>query len=301
MTLITVQEPRRSNVAGAAAPSEERGMTPTFVQYVNHVSFASSTAEDSLFGPQARRPEVADWTYFAETSEDMIGNVARKTILSAQDEVALFLRYNYARYRLSKLFEAQQRRRSRARARLMVVWFGRAMEARIDLVNANMGLVLSMAKRSHVPPEDFVDFVSEGNLALLRCVEKFDVGRGFKFSTYACRSILACFSRLFSTVGRYRRRFGTEFDPNLEQSDHAATRHEVARKDIIESVREILAASRTGLSDIEQKVIFERFGILSHGQCRTLAQVGQRVGLSMERVRQVQLVALSKIRAALNS
>lgn len=300
MTSTMVQEPRRSAVAGAAAPGEARGMTPTFVQYVNHVSFASSTAERSLFGPKAPDPKVASWTYFAETSEDMIGNLGPKTTLNAQDEVALFLRYNYARYRLSKLFEAQQRRRSRTRAKLMVMWFGRAMQARVDLINANMGLVLSMAKRSHVPAEDFVDFVSEGNLALLRCVEKFDVGRGFKFSTYACRSILACFSRLFSTVGRYRRRFGTEFDPELEQSDHAATSHEAARKDIIESVREILAASRTGLSDVEQKVVLQRFGILSQGQGQTLAQVGQMLGLSMERVRQVQLVALGKIRAALD-
>ena len=157
-----------------------------------------------------------------------------------------------------------------------------------------------MAKRMRMPNVEFGELISEGNLALLRSVEKFDVSRGFKFSTYACRAILKSFNRLATKTGRYRSRFPTEYDPDLERSDYDDVKHDRQHEDAMDSLRDILFDNRAELSELEQTVVRERFALNPSGRKRTLAEVGQMVGLTNERVRQLQNSALSKLRAALD-
>jgi RNA polymerase sigma factor (sigma-70 family) len=273
------------------------------VDYVDHPSFACANTEAALFGEGARPVFVRDWAHFPEVPEDVRLPRGSRTALSAKDEATLFLRYNYARCRLAKLVTAQNRRKSLARARQMVRWYRRAMEARADLVRANMALVLAMAKRTRIPNVEFGELVSEGNMALLRSVEKFDVSRGFKFSTYACRSILKSFNRLASKTGRYRQHFPTEYNPDLERSDYDVHKHEIQREDSIDALTEILDRNRARLTQVEQTIVRERFAIGRHGKGgrgRTLAEVGRIVGLTNERVRQIQNLALEKIRTVLD-
>ena len=273
---------------------------PAAVDYVPHESFDLPGTEAELFGPDAGAVEIPWWTSFPEVAEEVPSRRGPRTRLTASQEALLFRRYNYARLRLSRLVEAQLRRVTTPRGREMVLWQQRAMKTRADLVRANLALVLAMAKRTKIPNVEFGEIVSEGNMALLRSVEKFDVSRGFKFSTYACRAILKSFNRLATKTGRYRQRFPTEYDPDMERSDGDIQRHETQRDDSVEAVREMLVHNRAGLSDVERTVVMERFAIASRGQRKTLAQVGQMVGLTNERVRQIQNRALLKIRQALS-
>jgi RNA polymerase sigma factor (sigma-70 family) len=273
---------------------------PAVVDCVYHPTFAQPSTEEKLFGESAEQIEVPNWTHFPEVAEDIPVTRARRTVLGAKDEVKLFLRYNYARYRLGKLVEAQQRRVSLNRAMQMILWYRRVMHARASLVRANMALVLSMAKRTRIPNVEFSELVSEGNMALLRSVEKFDVARGFKFSTYACRAILKSFNRLATKTGRYRQHFPTEFDPDLERSDFDIRKHDIQWDDSLDALRDILAHNRARLSEVERTVVMERFAITSRAKGRTLAEVGKLVGLTNERVRQIQNMALNKIRMALD-
>jgi len=273
---------------------------PSEVDYVYNSCLASPSTEDSLFGESAQKVEVPSWTHFPEVAEEVPTGRSKRTVLKPEDEVRLFLRYNYARYRLSKLVAAQARRFSLGRARQMVMWYGRAMKDRASLVRANMALVLSMAKRTRIPNVEFSELVSEGNMALLRSVEKFDVSRGFKLSTYACRAILKSFNRLATKTGRYRQHFPTEFDPDLERSDYDERRHDTQWEDSVEAIREIFTQNRAMLSDLERTILMERFAIATRDKGRTLAEVGKMVGLTNERVRQIQNLALEKIRAALD-
>ncbi|KPK78923.1 MAG: hypothetical protein AMJ81_14345, partial [Phycisphaerae bacterium SM23_33] len=145
----------------------------------------------------------------------------------------------------------------------------------------------------------FGDLVSEGNMALLRAIDKFDVCRGFKFSTYACRAILKAFHRLATKIGTYRERFPTEYDPEMEGSDEVERRHVDQRDLAVEDVQRVLIRNVAGLSDVERAIIGARFAVDGYHQAKTLEQVGRMVGLSKERVRQVQNEALAKLRAAL--
>ena len=260
-------------------------------------SFSEPGAHARFFGAKAKAVKVPSWRLFPETP-DAATRLPRRKPLSAEDERRLFLRYNYARYRLGDLAEKQQKRVTKSRAIEMLNWHDRVQTVRDELVDANMSLVLSMAKRTRIPSVDFPELVSEGNMALLRAIDRFDVSRGYKFSTYACRAILKGFNRMAGKTGRYVSRFGVSYDPELERSDYDVHKHDMQRADAVSDLLDIISANRAELCEIERTIVIERFG-LAGDKPKTLAQVGGIVGLSNERVRQVQKAALAKIRQAL--
>jgi len=158
---------------------------------------------------------------------------------------------------------------------------------------------LTMATRTKINTVEFGELVSEGNMALLRTVEKFDIARGFKFSTYACRAILKAFSRLASRTGTYRQHFPTEYDPEMERSDEIERRHVDQHELAVEDLQRVLEDNMASLTEVERTVIGARYAMGGYERVQTLQEVGRLVGLSKERVRQVQLDALAKLRVAL--
>ena len=262
-------------------------------------SFSSPGAERKLWGARRECIPVPHYRLLPEISTDVGQDfVARRILLTGEQERTLFLRYNYAKYRLRELLKLQRKFYSSKRAERIATWHNRAQAVRAKLTNANLPLVPSMAKRVRVIGVEYSELISEGYMAVLRSVEKFDVARGFKFSTYACRSILKCFHRLAAKHRRFRKLFPVEFDPELEKSDYGERRHRMQRSDSIDAVREVLNHNCANLSNVERSVILERFSILSRGRPQTLSQVGQVVGLTNERVRQIEKKSLRKIRAA---
>lgn len=221
-------------------------------------------------------------------------------LLTGRQEKQLFLRMNYARLRMKEA--AQHTRVHRVgidRAREILRWHHVESEARKHLVESNMPLVLSMAKKVRLNGVDFGDMVCEGNMALLRAVDGFDCARGFKFSTYACRAILKSFARLANKSNRYRARFPAEFDPAFEKSDWSQTQREEAAHYCTEVLVKILQRNTAELSPIETEVIVGRFAFGDDEKRKTLVQMGRQLGLTKERVRQIQKKAVAKLRDAL--
>jgi len=185
-------------------------------------------------------------------------------------------------------------------AREVIRWHETAMRLREQIAETNLALVLAMAKRVRLGENEFPDLIGEGNMALMRAVDKFDCGRGFKFSTYACRAILKAFSRHGIKLSKHRQRFPVEFDPALEQGDGVlAVRAQSERQDADE-LRRIVESNEASLSDVERAVVMHRFALEAGepGRAPTLAQVGRLIGLTKERVRQIQNQALEKLRLA---
>jgi RNA polymerase sigma factor (sigma-70 family) len=266
-----------------------------------HPSFEKDGAEERFFGPDTKAIRLPGWTDFVQSEEAIEQpKKAARPRLKAEEETELFLRFNYARYRLASLVEAQQEKPTLRCAREMCKWFQRVEETQSAITEANLALVVAMAKRTRIPNVDFSELISEGNMALLRSIDKFDARRGFKFSTYACRAILKSFNRLASKTGRYVQHFPALFEPEMERSDYDVRKHEMQRADSVESLREILTHNRAGLTETERIVVMDRFALGSGGKGRTLAQVGRRIGLTNERVRQIQKHALHKIRAVMD-
>lgn len=282
-----------------AEEKEEYRAIPSDTSYIHHESFDLPSAGEPLPSESDPLPDMPAWRYCYDAGEHVPPARATVSTLSRGTERKLFLRYNHARYRLAKLQAVAPADRTTDHVRAMLAWHRHARETWAVIIRANLPLVLAMIRRFGARSVDVPELVSEGNLVLLRCVEKFDAGRGFKFSTYACRAILKGFSRLADKAGRHRRRFPVEFDPDLERTDPAECRREARRTSRIEALRDVLTGNQAGLRDAERAVVLQRFGIASAGERKTLAQVAANMGICPERVRQIQQRALRKLRLAL--
>jgi RNA polymerase primary sigma factor len=241
-----------------------------------------------------------------EMAEELAERIPPATqVLTAAEERRLFLRFNYYRYRVLRLLARfRSRRLTLAVARQVLRWDEMAQDVRTEIVRANTSLVLAMARRSKNSGVELGELVSEGNLALLRCVDKFDAARGFKFSTYACRAILASFSRAGAKAARHRTQFPTAFDPAMERSNYLETQRDRIELECVDELKRILFDNSADLSQVERKVLAARFSLDQLGakpspRRKTLDQVGDLLGVSKERVRQIQNQAMVKIRAVL--
>jgi RNA polymerase sigma factor (sigma-70 family) len=157
-----------------------------------------------------------------------------------------------------------------------------------------------MAKRKRVEGVEFADKVSEGYLAILRSVEHFDVGRGFKFSSYACRAILASLYRLGTKSLTYRSHMTAQFEPSFEKDDYNERRHQSERENVIDSVRMVLNRNDAGLSEVQKEVIMKRHPIEPNEKPTPLWKIGRKLGVSTERARQIEKASMEKLRNALN-
>lgn len=173
-------------------------------------------------------------------------------------------------------------------------------QIRSQLVNSNMRLVGSIARKFSSQNCDVDDLSSDGCMILLAAIDRFDYSRGFRFSTYATHSIQRHFYRVWKTRQRRKERF-----PN----SGAELLSEVANKDSETSVCDdpeavvshLLNHAESVLDEREHEILLSRFGLASrNGQSRTLREIASDMGLSKERVRQLQLKALEKLRQLLD-
>ena len=275
--------------------------------------------------------------------------IGRVPLLTASDEVRLsqaIERGQLAGQRLRHTDDPTEREALLADVRAGQV-------ARAELTAANLRLVVSVARRYANRGLPLIDLIQEGNIGLLRAVEKFDWRRGFKFSTYATWWIRQAVSRaiaddartiripvhLHDVVGRMVRAAGQLHqelgrEPTAEEvgaalelsvqrvrelaqvlpqpasldsfvgedqetrlsdvvADENAPNLEglAERRLLAEQIRETLLT----LSPRERQVIERRFGLKGDHE-QTLTAIGREIGLTRERIRQIEATALRKLR-----
>lgn len=287
------------------------------------------------------------------TSSDTVGlylrEMARVPLLSTEEEVSLAMRIEAGWEAAAELEAAPDSDRA-TEWRWLV---GDGNEAREHLISANTRLVVSIAKKYMNRGVPFLDLIQEGNLGLMKAVEKFDYKRGYRFSTYATWWIRQTITRAIADQGRtirvpvhmsdrirrlYRvireleQKNGTkptveeiaetmELEPrkvqwmlrvswqplSLEQpvgedgdselgsfieNDELPTPAQSAYHNLLEEkIEEVLAT----LTEREAKILRLRFG-LQNGRSYTLEEVGQKFGLTRERIRQIEGRALRRLR-----
>jgi RNA polymerase sigma factor (sigma-70 family) len=284
------------------------------MDFIDSPEFHRSDAAHRIYNelPEVMRPDVSWYRPLMDDlmrvrERDRMSRVGRpqgSIILTGAQERILFLKLNFARFRVREIqTEIAAGLPTEDQAGEMLHWFRIADRYRRQIAETNLALVLAMAKRVRMGEVEFADLVSEGNMALLRSVDKFDCGRGFKFSTYACRAILKAFSRHGVKTSKYRQRFPTDFDPAFEKSNHLETMRATSQRDSADEVKDIVDRNVADLSEVERTVINHRFGLDApiDRPPLTLEQVGHLIGVTKERVRQIQNKALEKIRLALEA
>ena len=313
-TPSTLPARRRPTVKGRAAATENaliREILSIQVEYVDSEEFHRPGAERRLFdeAPSVRPPDVTWYRPLMDpvgTATIKPVRVKESVVLTAAEERTIFLQYNYARFRVRRMQEQIKSPHPGVRQRQELLrWYGQAQRLRHQIAESNLALVLAMSKRIRLGDMEFGDLISEGNMALLRSIDKFDVGRGFKFSTYSCRAILKAFSRHGGKHLRYQQRFGITYDPEFERSNYPEDRRAEELRDSADEVKHLVLGNHADLTEVEREVIHHRFRIgpgeaagLRYERPRTLAQVGKLIGLTKERVRQIQNKALRKLRFA---
>lgn len=294
----------------ATLSAEELMQIP--LEWVHSEEFEQRGAQRRLFDQAEPLPQPdSAWygplmTPLGSKPDQTIRERASVVLTAAQERTA-FRQYNYARYRFcTSRSKIKTKRPGRRQLTALRHWYECQHRLRHLIAECNLALVLAMSKRINLGDMDFGELISEGNMALMRSIDKFDVGRGFKFSTYACRAILKAFSRHGGKHLRYQKRFSVGLDPALERSHYPQERRVEDLKESAEEVRHLVLHNTAHLSDVERDVIHHRFRIgpgdaagIRHERPRTLAQVGKLIGLTKERVRQIQNKALRKLRLSI--
>ena len=303
-----------------------------------------------------RRPEEEEFDLSTISTDDTVGlylkEMARVPLLTTEQEVDLAKRLERGLLAQKKLDKLNGSTSYRKRAELE----GQADDgrsAREHLIKANTRLVVSIAKKYIGRGVPFLDLIQEGNLGLMKAVEKFDFRRGFRFSTYATWWIRQTITRAIADQGRTIRvpvhmsdrirrlykaarqleqAYGRKPTPeeiahelNLEprkvqwmlkvswrplslerpvgeeedtefgafiEDDTTPTPTQSAYQNLLkEKVEEVLAT----LTPREARILRLRFG-LQNGRSYTLEEVGQKFGLTRERIRQIEGKALRRLR-----
>jgi RNA polymerase primary sigma factor len=248
-----------------------------------------------------QEPQLPRVGWYQPTREETVEVTGAPQLMKAPEERLMFLRFNFAKRRLVALQKKIKRDGlDRELAEQFLEWHRRFEHFREYLVRTNLALVLAMAKRTRLGDVDFAEVVSEGNMALMRAVDKFNIDRGFKFSTYACRAILKAFSRTAMKSSRYKTHFPVEFEPEMEKSDWGDRKRDAVEEDCIDELKQIVNRNLADLSQVEATVIRRRFNWEQAEETPlTLEEVGKIIGVTKERVRQIQNKALLKIKAVM--
>ena len=230
--------------------------------------------------------------------------------------------------------------------------------ARETLINSNLRLVVYVAKKFINPKIDFMDLIQEGNLGLIKAIEKFDISKGFRFSTYATYWIKQAISRAITNQSRtiripaymiekmnklnrltkeYEGKAGREIDLQtlsklsgfsiseieyinslksqnptsletpigdddstfgdfVEDNEEESPAEFVSRTNKRELVEQILSQN---LTERENKIMRLRYGFNEDEYAMTLEEIGEILGLSRERVRQIEAICLKKLKLPL--
>ncbi len=203
---------------------------------------------------------------------------------------------NYLKYQALELQKTLNVKRSSARvARKMETLLDDANRVKNMLTRSNLRLVVSIAKRHLKPGVNFFELVSDGNMSLIRAIEKFDYARGNKFSTYASWAIMKNYARSVPAEHTRLDRFRTGYEEIFYDS-HDGRGNAFAEELVNKAQRDAIMEILEELNGRERKVISCRFGLSKGSEPETLEQVGTRLGVTKERVRQIEVRTLEKLR-----
>jgi RNA polymerase primary sigma factor len=287
----------------------------------------------------------------ADPVKDYLKQIGKVALLNAELEVELAKRIEAGLFAEEKLALSENLAPSERRDLNWVVKDGQ--RAKSHLLEANLRLVVSLAKRYTGRGMQFLDLIQEGNLGLIRAVEKFDYTKGYKFSTYATWWIRQAITRamadqartiripvhmveVINKLARVQRQLlqdlGREPTPEELAAELDMTPEKVVEVqkygrepislstplgedgdsefgDLIEDTEAVVPADAVGFTMLQQEldrvleslhpreagVIRSRFG-LGDGVQMTLDQIGEKFGVTRERIRQIESKTMSKLR-----
>lgn len=277
------------------------------LEYIYHPSFDEPALEAEILASMPGADEFDAQRGLMRVPKDAppeLASLYAWPLLSKDQEQHLFRQMNFLKYKASKL-----------RARLMLptgkIDPARARTDELDriealqkraaaikerLINCNMRLVISIAKKHAAQTDNFFELQSDGNMSLMRAVEKFDYSRGNKFSTYASWAIMKNFARSIPDEKHRRERYLTGHEELFEVApDTRSNEQECVSTQEQAAVR--VNRLLEYLEPREREIIRMRAGLDNHSENMTLEEIGKQLGITKERVRQLNVRIMAKLRS----
>lgn len=288
----------------ARARAAELAAAP--IAYIHNETFDAPQAEKHILSDAQPLGEngqaVTDVTLTRTPGEvpAYLQELYKTPLLSREEEVDLFRRMNFLLHQaevIRRKIAASPDRCAPAEIQAVEEKLNAANQFKNRIIKANLRLVVSISKRHAFghPSINLFELVSDGNLTLMRAVEKFDYARGFRFSTYATWAITRGFARSVPDELSHANRFQTGCEEMLATAGECEV-----EETPVEGLKLAIADGFKTLEQRERVILQRHFGLEGAAESgQTLDEIGRELGISKERVRQIEIRALAKLKGAL--
>jgi RNA polymerase primary sigma factor len=287
----------RSSVYRLVNEVRAKRLLETKLEFIDNEEFGRASSEKAILAPMPtpadgkapRRPRAP------KGLPPYLASLYEVPLLDREQEAHLFRQMNYLKYKAAALREAIDPAKAKASELDRIEDLQeQALAVKNQIIRSNLRLVVSIAKRHVGPSNNFFELVSDGNMSLIRAVEKFDYARGNKFSTYASWAIMKNYARTIPEENYRRDRFVTGHEEMFEAAaDNRMDEHEY--ESALKRMQEAIKGMLDRLDDRERLIITSRFGLGGASE-RTLEQLGRELGITKERVRQIESRGVDKLR-----
>jgi len=277
------------------------------IDYLYHESFDDLAMEAIIVadmpGAEAFEASRRQMRIPKDAPPELVSNY-EMPLLTKEQEQHLFRKMNFLKYHAAKLLDEMKLPSGlinylKLRVEALDQIEDDLMEAnkvKELLIRCNMRLVTSIAKRHAGQTENFFELLSDGNMSLMRAVEKFDYSRGNKFSTYGSWAIMKNFARSIPDEKNRRERFVTGNEEVFDAAEDKRTDEQeclAAAEQATAKVNRLLEY----LEPREREIIRMRAGLDNGADGMTLEKIGEKLGITKERVRQLNVRAMKKLRS----
>jgi RNA polymerase sigma factor (sigma-70 family) len=273
--------------------------------YIYNPSFDEKDREAAILGPMPGLAEFEKQRANMRVPKDVPAELAplyEVPLLNKEQEQHLFRQMNFLKHKVRKVvdrFRNADGTVNPAKVRIEDLEAierlqEQATEVKDLLISCNMRLVVSIAKRHSGQTDNFFELLSDGNMSLMRAVEKFDYGRGNKFSTYASWAIMKNFARSIPEEKTRKERYVTGRDELFDVApDNRTDEHELlsTAEQAAFRVNRLLEH----LTPRDREIVRLRAG-LDGSEPKTLEEIGQQLGITKERVRQLNVRIMKQLR-----
>jgi RNA polymerase sigma factor (sigma-70 family) len=269
------------------------------LDYLYHPSFDDASLEGEITGRMPGLEEYESQRQQMRIPKDAppeLASLYGTPLLNKEQEQHLFRKMNFLKHKASRCRAKLDPSRARIQDIKQIEDLqNEATSIKDQLISSNMRLVVAIAKKHAAQTDNFFELLSDGNMSLIRAVEKFDFSRGNKFSTYASWAIMKNFARSIPEEKRRRERYVTGHEEMFEAApDTRSDEQEMVSS--VEQTKHRVNRLLEYLEPRERQIIRMRAGLDNYSEGMTLEEIGQQLGITKERVRQLNVRIMNKLR-----